>query len=560
MVADALAAKSTPTNLGTHVSDVEQTQRLARSSAIIGLGTLLSRVTGLLRVSALAALGFTALTDVYNIANSTPNIVYELLLGGILTATLIPLFVESHETNNPDATAAINTVAVVLLTVGSVIGVLAAPWIIGAYFKLAVDPGVAHRSARLALAADLLRWFMPQMLFYGITALASAMLNARRRFTAVAFAPVLNNLIVITMLLAVGRTTTAAPTVRSVLDDPILVTLLGLGTTAGVIAMTVVLLPAVRHAGGAIRWLWAPRHPAVRRLVRLSGWTVGYVAANQVAFFVVLVLAGQAPEGHVSIYLAAFTFFQLPHGLLAVSVMTALGPELASRHQAADLDGLREHFNGGLRILLVVMIPAAVGFAVLARPLISALLDHGDLDPAEVTLTADTLRAFAVGLVAFSVYLYVVRTFASMQDTRSPFMVNLVENAVNIVTAFAFYEWLGIEGLAWSWTVAYSVAAVLALIRLRRRLGHLDPKMLGTTATRVVVALVPSALAAAGIDHALGSANPGRSLITLLVASAVAGVLFVPLLQLLGIDGFGMVRQVLSRRRPEGADTNASDR
>ncbi len=542
------------------MSDVEHTQRLARSSAIIGLGTLLSRVTGLLRVSALAALGFTALTDVYNIANSTPNIIYELLLGGILTATLVPLFVESHETNNPDATAAINTIAVVLLAVGSVIGVLAAPWIIGAYFKLAVDPGVAHRSARLALATDLLQWFMPQMLFYGITALASAMLNARRRFTSGAFAPVLNNLIVIAVLFAVGRATTAPPSVRSVLDDPVLVTLLGLGTTAGVIAMTVVLLPAVRRAGGAIRWLWAPRHPAVRRLVRLSGWTVGYVAANQVAFFVVLVLAGQAPDGHVSIYLAAFTFFQLPHGLLAVSVMTALGPELASRHQAEDLDGLREHFTGGLRILLVVMIPAAVGFAVLARPLISALLDHGDLNAAEVTLTADTLRAFAVGLVAFSVYLYVVRTFSSMQDTRSPFMVNLVENAVNIVTAFAFYEWLGIEGLAWSWTVAYSVAAVLALLRLRRRLGHLDAKMLGTTATRVVVALVPAALAAAGIDRALGSANPGRSLITLLVASAAAGTIFIPLLQRLGINGFGMVRQVVSRRRPEGGDTRAPDR
>ncbi|MEO6469277.1 MAG: murein biosynthesis integral membrane protein MurJ [Acidimicrobiia bacterium] len=542
------------------MSEAAHTQRLARSSAIIGLGTLLSRITGLLRVSALAALGFTALTDVYNVANSTPNIIYELLLGGILTATLVPLFVESHERNDPDATAAINTVAVVLLTIGSVLGVLAAPWIIGAYFKLAISSTVPHRAAREALATDLLRWFMPQMFFYGVTALASAMLNARRRFTTGAFAPVLNNLVVIAMLLAVGRATTSAPTVRSVLDDPVLSTLLGLGTTAGVVAMTLVLLPAVRRAGGAIRWLWAPRHPAVRRLVRLSGWTVGYVAANQVAFFVVLVLAGQASSGSVSTYLAAFTFFQLPHGLLAVSVMTALGPELASRHQAADLDGLRDHFTGGLRILLVVMIPAAGGLAVLARPLISALLDHGKFHASSVTPTADALRAFAVGLVAFSVYLYVVRTFSSMQDTRSPFMVNLVENGVNIATAFAFYEWLGIEGLAWSWTVAYSVAAVLALVRLRRRLGHLNGTMLGTTATRVVVALVPAGLAAAAIDHALGSATPSRSVVTLLVASAAAGIVFVPLLQWLGIDGFGMVRQVVSRRRSEGADAGSSDR
>ena len=141
------------------------------------------------------------------------------------------------------------------------------------------------------LATELLRWFMPQMLFYGVTALATAMLNARRRFAAAAFAPVLNNVVVIAALLAVARASTHTPTVHSVLDDPVLVLLLGLGTTAGVVAMAVVLVPAVRRAGGDFGWLWESRHPAVRKLARLSGWTVGYVAANQVAFLVVLVLA-----------------------------------------------------------------------------------------------------------------------------------------------------------------------------------------------------------------------------------------------------------------------------
>jgi putative peptidoglycan lipid II flippase len=530
------------------VSPTEPSTRLARTSALIGAGTLLSRITGFLRVSALVALGLGPVTDVYNLANSTPNIVYELLLGGILTATLVPLFVESHERNDPVATDAINTIGVVVLVIGTVVGILAAPWIMRAYGVAGHTHHIssAAAAAQRELGTDLLRWFMPQMLFYGITALATAMLNARRRFAAAAFAPVLNNVVVIAILLAVGRAATAPPTVRSVLDDPTLVLLLGLGTTAGVVAMTLVLLPAVRRSGARFRWHWEPRHPAVRRLTRLSGWTIGYVIANQVAFFVVLVLAYRS-NTDVSIYLAAFTFFQLPHGLLAVSVMTAVGPELASRHQAHDIAGLRVHFTRGLSMILVVMIPAAVGLVVLARPIIRALLDHGDFTNASVGLTADTLQAFAVGLVAFSVYLYVVRTFSSMQDTRSPFLVNVLENAVNIATAFAFYEWRGVEGLAWSWTVAYTVGAVVAVTMLRQRMGRVDGRRLVATSARVLAATVPAAAAAIAIEHALGSSTASRAFVTLAAAGAGATAVFVGVARTLGIDLIAIGRAVLRR-------------
>ena len=300
--------------------------RLVRSSAVVGLGTALSRITGLLRVSALAALGLGRLTDVYNIANSTPNIVYELLLGGILTATLVPLYVEHYERKDDRATDAINSVAIASLAVISVLGFLAAPWIIDLYTLRLHGAG---KVAQQALATDLLRWFMPQIFFYGLTALATAMLNARRRFAAAAFAPVLNNIVVIAALLALPVIATEPPTVTSVLQDPKLVVLLGLGTTAGIIAMALVLLPALRHAGARLHWVWEWRHPAVRHLARLSGWTIGYVATNQVAFWVALFLA-YGTRGDASVYLAAFTFFQLPHGLFAVSIMTALAPELAS--------------------------------------------------------------------------------------------------------------------------------------------------------------------------------------------------------------------------------------
>jgi putative peptidoglycan lipid II flippase len=457
--------------------------------------------------------------------------------------------VESHDRDDHTASDALITVALVLLAVGTAIGTLAAPWIIDAYSGLA---GVAHgadHGAQQALATDLLRWFMPQMFFYGVTALATAMLNARRRFAAAAFAPVLNNIVVIAVLLAVLRIAGDGPTVRSVLDDPVLVLLLGLGTTAGVVAMALVLVPAVRRAGASYHWHWEPRHPAVRKLARLSGWTVGYVAANQVAFFVVLVLAYRT-RADVSIYLAAFTFFQLPHGLLAVSVMTALGPEFAARHQADDVDGLRASFGTGLRMLVLTMIPAGVGMAVLSRPLIRALLDHGDFTAGSVVVTADALRAFAIGLIFFSVYLYVVRTFSSMQDTRTPFLLNLVENGVNVVTAFALYEWRGVEGLAWSWTIAYGVGAVVALAALRRRLDRLDGRALLATATKVVVALVPAGAAIVGVDRAIGDATFAESAAVLVVAGVVGTAVFTVALHLLGIPLIRMIRDILHRDPP----------
>lgn len=521
---------------------------LARSSAVIGAGTLLSRITGFLRVSALAALGFGLVTDAYNLANSTPNIVYELLLGGILTATLVPLFVKSVEEADPVASRAITTISLALLFAGTVVGTLAAPWIIDVYSGLAGTAHGARGVAQQELATQLLRWFMPQMLFYGVTALATAMLNARRRFAAAAFAPVLNNVVVIAALLAVARVTTHTPTVRSVLDDPVLVLLLGLGTTAGVVAMALVLVPAVHRSGSDFRWHWEPRHPAVRKLARLSGWTVGYVAANQVAFLVVLVLAYPS-GGAVSVYLAAFTFYQLPHGLIAVSVMTALAPELARSHQRGDLASLRRHFAGGLRMLVLTMVPAALGLAVLARPLIRALLDHGDFSAHDVAETADTLRAFAIGLAAFSVYLYVVRTFTSMQNTRTPFLVNLVENGTNIATAFALWEWYGVVGLAWSWTIAYTVGAAVALLRLRAHLGGIEGRSVVATVWRVLVALVPTALVAVGVDRVVGSGSLVAAGADLVVAAIAASAVYALTLHLLGIP---IIRMFLDILRPSG--------
>jgi putative peptidoglycan lipid II flippase len=518
-------------------------RRLIRSSATVGLGTALSRITGFLRVSALAALGFARLTDVYNVANSTPNIVYELLLGGILTATLVPLYVEHVERDDPRASDAINSVAIAVLAVVTVLGIIAAPWIVDLYMLRLDGPGQAEQHA---LATDLLRWFMPQIFFYGLTALATAMLNARRRFAAAAFAPVLNNVVVIAVLLALPRVASRPPTVTSVLDDPALVVLLGLGTTAGIVAMALVLFPALHHAGARLHWVWEWRHPAVRKLARLSGWTVGYVATNQVAFWVALFLA-YAHSGDASIYLAAFIFFQLPHGLFAVSIMTALAPELASRASRGDMVGLREQFALGFRLMTLVVLPAAAVLAVLSRPIVNALLDYGSFSASNGAATAETLVAFAVGLFSFSAYLFTLRGFYAMQDTRTPFLLNCLENGLNIVLAIALYPALGVQGLALAWSIAYIVAMAAALVAMRRRLDRLEGRHLVDTFGRVLAGTAVLALLAWVVAQAIGYGTPGRAIVATTAALVVGGTGFLVTVHLLRVGELRLLRDAVRR-------------
>jgi putative peptidoglycan lipid II flippase len=451
----------------------------------VGLGTALSRATGFLRVAAIAyAIGAGALAGTYSYANETPNMLYELLLGGVLTATLVPQFVRHVERDDDEAVNAIVTVAMAGLVVVSIVGVLLAPYIVKLFTLRVQGPG---RAAQQEVATTLVRLFMPQMLFYGFTALATALLNAHRRFAAAAFAPMLNNIVVIAIFVSLPRIVDGPITLQRVQDDTPLLLTLGLGTTAGIAAVAIALLPALRWAGVRLRFVWAWRHRAVRTMVRLSGWTVGYVIANQVALWVVLILAN-GRSGGPFVYLSAYAFFQLPHGLLAVSLMTTIAPEMASAAERNDFAGLRERLSFGLRLTTFVIVPCAAAFISLARPIVVALLQRGAFSAADAEVVAQTIAGFSLGLVPFSIYLFSLRAFYSMQDTRTPFMLNCFENALNIALAFPLYFAFGVPGLALAFAGAYAGAAAVTLVVLRRRIGDVDSRRFGDTLARSLVA------------------------------------------------------------------------
>ncbi len=536
----------------------DDTARLSRATIGMTAGTLLSRVTGFGRIVALAyALGLGSrarLADTYNLANTTPNIVYDLLLGGILSAFIVPVFVD-HLTrpavdggggaDDPDdegwrAISAIVTAAVTFLLLTSVLFVVAAPWVFRIY---TVGRQRSATGDQIAVGTFLLRCFAPQVLFYGTAALFTALLNARRRFFWPMAAPVLNNLVVIGVLLAVPHLNRSLA-LAAVRHDTGLLLWLGLGTTVGVAAQALVLWPLLKGAGVHLRWVWAPRHPAIRRVLRLAGWTLGYVVANQVSFWVALVLANREP-GDVSAYSYAYVFFQLPYGVLAVSILTALVPDLAERWSTGNRAGYRDRLSLGLRAVALVMLPAAAGYALLARPILTLLLRHGAA--ADVGTAADVLALFALGLPAFSAYLLFMRGFTATQDTRTPFVVNCIQNALTIAFDLVLYPRHGVQGLALGFSLAYVLGAALAALALRRRAGGLDGPAVWTSVGRMAVATAVMAGVVWAVSRALSNVDGPLLQVT---AAAVAGVtVYLLAARAMGVRELDVLTRVLPRSR-----------
>ncbi len=226
----------------------------------------------------------------------------------------------------------------------------------------------------------------------------------------------------------------------------------------------------------------------MRTVLRLSGWTFAFTAANQVALWVVLALANGGRPGDVAAYQAGQVFFQLPYGIFAVSVMTALLPDLSERWAVGDLDGFRQRLSLGLRTIPAVVVPAAVGYLCLARPIVTVVLQHGALGRGSARVTADVLALFALGLPGFSLYLLLMRAYQAMQDTRTVFFLYSFENGLNIVLALALYPSLGVRGLALAYALAYTAGTAAALAHLRRRTLGIDGQAVARSWLRVVAA------------------------------------------------------------------------
>jgi putative peptidoglycan lipid II flippase len=516
------------------VDEHDGMSNILRSNAIVALGTGLSRFTGMLRVIVFGVvIGQTALADAYDGANNSPNAVYELLLGGVLSAALVPMFSRMLEEDDRESAEAIVGTAIIALAALTAIATFFAPWVFRV-FSLNPAEGIDVNQFR-TVGTALTRIFLLQIFFYGVSALLGSLLNAQRRFFAAAWSPVLANIVIICTLLYVPillhHPDDGIP-LAEVLNSPSFRWLLGLGATGGIALQALVLLPAIHRAGLNFRFRFRPRHPAVKRLIALSGWTFGYVMANQLTVIVVKNLA-EPGSGGQDAFAKASTFFYFPHGLLAMSIATTFIPEMARAVSRRDKTAFIERTNLGIRLVGLLTFPAAFAFLVLARPIIGLLLQHGEFDAVAADTTARALAGLALGLVGYSIYLFALRGFYAHQDTRTPFVINCFQNVLNIILAFALSPAFDVLGLGIAFSVSYVIAAIAALYVLK-------VKVRGFSALDVLLGLARLVIAAASMGivmwvvlRPIGANSGGGALVKLVVGSAVGALTYIGALTVL---------------------------
>ncbi|MBL7489763.1 murein biosynthesis integral membrane protein MurJ [Frankia sp. AgB1.9] len=533
---------------------------LGRASGVMALGTIASRATGFLRTVAIAVtIGAGAVSNAYNVANTIPNIVYDLLIGGILTSVVVPVLVRATK-EDPDGgerfASSLLTLMILLLGAACAVGMFLAPQIVNSYLH-ATGPDAAAARAR---GATFLRWFMPQILFYGVGATIGAILNVRGSFAAPMFTPVLNNLVVIVSCVAFAYVI-AGPHPPQV-QGPHTITntqelVLAAGTTIGVVLMTIALLPALRKVGFRYRPRLDLTHPGLRGALRLAGWTFLWVIISQLGYLVITNLS--TATNSFPVYTYAYQLFQLPYAIIGVSVITALLPRMSAHAADGDRALVLEDLSTATRLSLTAIVPAALFLLALGRPIAVGVFNHDAFGYQSALSVGDTLSAFAVALVPFSVFQLHLRVFYAHQDSRTPSLVNIGVVATNVTAAVVISHVLPPEhralALALAFTVGYLVGLCVTCVLLRRRLGGMDGDRIIATLARISVAAGLGAAAASAVAHGLRNVlgNGFVGSFSAVLAGAIVGLpLFVGTVTRMGIPEVRALTRMVSRRFPRG--------
>ncbi|VXA91821.1 murein biosynthesis integral membrane protein MurJ [Nocardioides sp. AX2bis] len=538
---------------------------LLGSSAVMAAGTVVSRMSGFVRTALLAAaLGAGLHADLFTIANTVPNMLYILLAGGVFNAVLVPQLVRSMK-GDPDGgeayTNRIITLAGIFLLLVTIGLVVAAPLVMDVL--LGSEFGEPELAAQRSSAIDFARYCLPQVFFYGMFVLVGQILNARGRFGPMMWAPIANNVLAVAVLAAYlllnGPATTAE---QSGPFSPGQELLLGVGSTLGIVAQLVILVPYLRSAGFRYRPRFDFRGTGLGHTLRLGTWTVAFVIVNQLAYTVVVRLASggtaQSPEGTgITVYSSAMLIMMVPHSVVTVSLATAILPRLSAHAAEGRLPDLATGLASTLRTALVVILPFGLLLPVLARDISHVVWGHGataDTWPRY----APTLALLGIGLVFFTLHYLMLRGFYAVERTRTVFWIQCAVSGTNIAVAVALVTRTDpaqtSPALVVAYIAAYAVGSLVSYTVLRHLLGGLGTRRLLAFGARLGLAAVLATGLALAVVVGLDALSPDRpwtlSAVHVLVGGGVDVVAFLLLARLLRIEEVTAITGLVTSRLP----------
>ena len=525
--------------------------QLLRASSVMAVGTIASRVTGLIRNLLLVALlGTAILGDTYNVANTMPNILYNLLIGGALTAVFVPQIVRSLRDSDQGAAfiSRLFTVTVTFLLLLTVIGIVFAPVIVNLY-----APEFSNRP-EFDITVTFMRYCLPQIFFLGLFALLGQIANAKGKFGPMMWAPVINNLIAILLFswFLVNREDLSLGNISE--TD---ITWLGLGTTAGYLAQALILLPVVIRSGVKLTLRFDWHNSQIIKSFRLASWSFLYAMISQVSYLVTVSIAtsaavktqvlGDSTGVGFTPYSNAYLILILPHSIVTVSVVTALLPRLSNYVIDKKHDELTNSLVKAIRLIGIFTVPAALMFLAFGQ-LVANTLYFG-ISNADANYLGLTLSAFALGLIPVSINLVLLRGLNAFENLKSQVIGNFIMNLISIALSFLVASWFEPKwvtvGLAGIFTIHYFIGAGISFYLIRRHQVRLPLLSISLYYLRLILIFT---LVLAPIWLLRGEI-PGGNLISLLLVTSVSAVFYLLIAKLLKISEVTDLLKVIWSRK-----------
>ena len=460
-----------------------KSSELFRASGIMALGTIISRITGFIRgILIVSVLGTALLADTYNVANTMPNILYNLLVGGALTAIFIPQLVRSFDHKDGGdgfASRLVTTISLILLILVG-IGVYCAPALVRLYAPEFFTPGF---EVEKEIAIAFTRYCLPQIFFLGLFTMLGQVANARGSFGPLMWAPIANNIVGIALF---GGFLLFSPSVSLQTITSQQVQILGWGTTLSVVVQALVLIPVVKRLGVKLRPQWGLA--GLGKSFGLAGWTLIYVLISQLGYLVTVNVATSAAvrsalEGVTrgvgfTPYTYAYFVMLLPYSIVTISIITAILPHLSRLAVANDRAEVRAQLIRAIKLVGVITIPSSVAFLFFG-PLITQVIFVGI--PAEDSrYIGFVLSALSFGLVSFSINLILIRGFNAFEDTRTQVISIFIINVISVALSYLFLhllkkQWVTI-GLGVAFSISYLVGLLITLALLKNHTGVIRVK------------------------------------------------------------------------------------